>query len=328
MASVRGAVIPGSFPDDDMFQPIAPGLSQYPSESYELVIGRATKLDTASKTVSVEADTAAPRSLAYDFLVLATGARSPESSMPWKSQGTHDDTLASMHSTADKVKAAKHIVVGGAGTTGVEVAGELGFAYGKDKEIVLVSGTQDILGGESFAGVAEKDLLSMNVAIRKGAKVTNVKAVDGGKTQVQLSGGESITTDLYLATVGQVPNAEYVDAALKTEKGYVSVDENLEVKGAKGVWALGDVISIGRASYLAMENQAPQVIKNVEAALKNQAQTPAKPMPFEMLAVTIGPKKGTGRMGMFKLPGFVISMTKGKTFVTEKLPKYAGGTYW
>lgn len=37
------------------------------------------------------------------------------------------------------MKAAKTIVVGGAGPTGVETAAEIGFEYGKDKEVTLVS---------------------------------------------------------------------------------------------------------------------------------------------------------------------------------------------
>lgn len=36
------------------------------------------------------------------------------------------------------MKSAKSIVLGGAGPTGVEAAAELGFEYGKGKEITLV----------------------------------------------------------------------------------------------------------------------------------------------------------------------------------------------
>jgi hypothetical protein len=45
-----------------------------------------------------------------------------------------------------------------------------------------------------------------------------------------------------------------------------------------------------------------------------------------MLACPLGRKTGTGHFGNFKLPGFVVSMVKGKTFFTEKLPQVVSGS--
>jgi hypothetical protein len=50
----------------------------------------------------------------------------------------HQATIDALHKVQEQVKAAKTIVVGGAGATGVETSGELGYEYGKDKEITLV----------------------------------------------------------------------------------------------------------------------------------------------------------------------------------------------
>jgi NADH dehydrogenase FAD-containing subunit len=58
--------------------------------------------------------------------------------MPWKASGSHKEFVDVLHSYQAKVKKAKSIVIGGAGVTGVETAGELGFEYGKTKEITLV----------------------------------------------------------------------------------------------------------------------------------------------------------------------------------------------
>ena len=59
--------------------------------------------------------------------------------MPWKgSLSGYEATRDGLHKVQGQVKAAKSIVVGGAGPTGIEVAGELGFEYGKNKEITLV----------------------------------------------------------------------------------------------------------------------------------------------------------------------------------------------
>lgn len=59
--------------------------------------------------------------------------------MPWKNEGSYEHGKETLHGMQRRVYAAKSIVVGGAGPTGVETAGELGFEYGKVKEITLVS---------------------------------------------------------------------------------------------------------------------------------------------------------------------------------------------
>lgn len=75
--------------------------------------------------------------LDYDFLILATGSRTGEHT-PFKSLGSTEDTKATLHEFQAQVKNSSTIVVAGAGITGVEVAGELGFEYGQRKKVYLV----------------------------------------------------------------------------------------------------------------------------------------------------------------------------------------------
>ncbi len=129
------AIIPDQIPDAKVLAPIEPAFSKYPSSSYEFVLGTATGVDPANKKVDI--DTASGlRTMAYDTLVVTTGSNT--GSMPWKASGSHEEFLQLLHGTQEKVKKAKSIVVGGAGVTGVETAGELGFEYGTTKEITLV----------------------------------------------------------------------------------------------------------------------------------------------------------------------------------------------
>lgn len=51
----------------------------------------------------------------------------------------YEDTKNKLHKIQEQVKAAKSIVVVGGGVTGIETAAELGFEYGKSKEISIVS---------------------------------------------------------------------------------------------------------------------------------------------------------------------------------------------
>jgi NADH dehydrogenase FAD-containing subunit len=106
-------------------------------DKVEFVLGTASKLEPSSKTVTISTPKG-DRTQAYDILIIATGAHSV-GDVPWKaSLSGYQATVDTLHKIQEQVKAAKTIVVGGAGPTGVETSGELGYEYGKDKEITLV----------------------------------------------------------------------------------------------------------------------------------------------------------------------------------------------
>ena len=131
------AVIPGQVPDQKVFQPIAPGFKDYAADKFSFVLGTAEQLDVEGKKVIVAAE-GGQREIGYDILILATGSKANDG-MPWKLAGSYEATRDALHEMQEKVKTAKSIVVVGAGTTGVETAGELSFEYGKTKKITLVS---------------------------------------------------------------------------------------------------------------------------------------------------------------------------------------------
>ncbi|KAJ8123835.1 hypothetical protein ONZ43_g302 [Nemania bipapillata] len=129
LASVR-AIVPGVLTEDQYTRPIAPGFSKYSAEAFEFIVGAAETVNTTTKTVTVVEDTG-ERELSYDYLVVATGTRNAGTvDVPWKNNGSYEEIKALLTETQEKVKAAKHIVVAGAGATGVEAAADLGFADG------------------------------------------------------------------------------------------------------------------------------------------------------------------------------------------------------
>lgn len=258
MASVR-AVIPGVIDDETIAQPLEKAFSRYNPENYELVIGAAEAVDTAAKTVKISA-AGGDRSLVYDQLVLATGARCAVAGMPWKAAGSHEEVMAALHAIQDRVAGAGAIAIAGAGATGVELAGELGFALGREKEITLLAGGGGVLGGDAIAGSASSELDRLNVRVRAGATVETTRELDDGRTEIELHGGERIVVDLYLPTMGLVPNSDYLDATLLNNRKYVNVDERFRVRGADDVWALGDVVSVPRAGYVFTQKQVSRLV--------------------------------------------------------------------
>lgn len=255
LASIR-AVIPGVIKDEQLLQPIEPGLAQYPSGSNTFILGEVTAVDSISKTVQVStyADNGTT-SVSYDYLVLATGSTSITPQMPWKASSTYDECLTRLHSTADRIKAASHIVVAGAGATGVELCGEIRFEF-PDKQVILLCADDEILSGDSISSAAERELVKLGVTIRKGIRAGDAdENRPDGKTAVKLSNGEEIVTDLYLPTIGFVPNTGFLPAEWLNEHKYVHVDELFRVCGVQDVWAAGDVVSKPRAGFLITEAQ-------------------------------------------------------------------------
>lgn len=130
------ALIPGQFSTEKLFEPIAPGFKQY-GEKFEFVLGSATGIDVEGKKLVVATSDGEKR-IEYDNLIIGSGATTKIDG-PWKSSGSTDGLKERFLDVQRRVKDAETIVIVGAGPTGVETAGELGFEYGKSKKIILVS---------------------------------------------------------------------------------------------------------------------------------------------------------------------------------------------
>ncbi|KAK0645651.1 hypothetical protein B0T16DRAFT_351532 [Cercophora newfieldiana] len=326
LASVR-RIIPGVLKDEDIFKPIAAALKKYPESSYEFIVGTAEEADFDAKSVRITTESGESKTLSYDQLVVATGSHTA-GNVPWKAEGTYEQTLALLKSTEEKVKAANHIVVAGAGTTGVELTGELAFEFGKTKEIVLLSAGDKLVNGDIIAPAAANELKKLNAKIQYNARVTETRAsaADPAKTEVVLANGETLTTDLYLPTMGLIPNTTYVPAKYLNENKLVDVDEFFRVKGTTNVWAAGDVVSKPRAGFMITQKQAAGVSKNLELALAGKEPIVVKQLPMDILAAAVGRSRGAGRMGSFKLPSIGVYLAKGKTMGLPMMSGYIDGS--
>ncbi|KAI1769459.1 FAD/NAD(P)-binding domain-containing protein [Hypoxylon sp. FL1150] len=326
LASVR-AIVPGQLKEEQYSLPIENGFAKYPADSFEFIVGSAEAVDVAEKTVKVSTQ-GGERVLTYDHLVCATGTRAVDNAVPWKSNGTYEETAAVLAKIQAKVATAKHIVVAGAGATGVEAAAELAFEYGKQKEIHLLSGDAEILGGDSLASNATSELNKLGVKIHKAARVDNAKELPDGRTEVLLQSGEKIVTDLYLPTMGMAPNSEYLPADLLTDKKFVDIDEFYHVKGTKDVWAAGDLVWKPRGSFVLSDKQAGGVAKNIDLALKGKPPVVVKTIPMDILFVATGRSRGSGRLGPVKVFSLMVYLIKGKTLGIQQLPSYVDGSAW
>ncbi|KAK7982005.1 hypothetical protein PG996_009694 [Apiospora saccharicola] len=324
LASVR-AVVPGVLKEEQYNLPIEPGFAKYPAENFEFIVGSAEAADLDAKTVRVVTATG-ERSLSYDHLVLGTGTRYMDANSPWKANGTNEEVMASVRTTQEKIRAAQHIVIAGAGATGVETAGEIRYEF-KDKTVVLLSSGDQILGGDAIAGNAESELLKLGVQVKLNARVKGANEMsDEGKTEVHLENGETILTDFYMPTMGVLPNTDYLPVKVLRDDKYVLVDEFGRVKNAENVWAAGDIISEPKSSFIIADKQAAGVAKNIDLLLNGKKTTPVKLIPVDVFVCAVGRSRGAGRMAGIKVFSFMVYMIKGKTLGTQMLPGIVDGS--
>ncbi|TGO36770.1 hypothetical protein BHYA_0115g00200 [Botrytis hyacinthi] len=338
MASVRvlilfsqtaTAIVPGQFGDEKMFAEIAPGFSKYPSESFEFLLGTATSMDPVAKTVTIRT-TAGPDSVqSYDSLVIATGSHTI-GEVPWKGAPSgYEQTKELLHKFREKVANAKTIVVGGAGPTGVETVGELGFEFGNTKDIILITSSDELLKGavtSPIASGAQKELEKMNVNVRLRTRINSTKVLPTSQTELSLSNGEKLVCDLYLPTLGTIPNSEYIPKELLDGQNFVKVDQHLRVHGAEDVWAAGDIIDAQPSQFVYADKQAHALAKNLDLVLRSKNPVVYKTDGAPMIAVALGRSKATGRSGNFKLPSLIVWFVKGRTLGTQNLLPYVNGT--
>lgn len=335
IASVRG-ILPDEIPDDTLFEALEPGFARFPASQFEFVLGTATALDPTTKTVQIQPNNDAgadptPRTIPYTHLVIATGSSTPPD-LPFKPLATHAATTSRLHALRASIAAASSIAVAGAGPTGVEVAGELGARYGRSKRIVLVAAGEHALPGcsASVGRAAEAALEGLGVEVVRGARVVGAAAAEGeekGKTTLTLSSGATVAVDLFLPTYGVRPNTSFAPAELLDGGGSVRVGPTLRVRGLDDVWALGDAADVEAKVANVVEPQVVHLAANLDAVLAGTGPGVAeyKPSGRLMIFVTVGKKKGTGQMGWFKVPGFLVAMVKGGNFFLPRLPDIVVG---
>src|SRR3954447_2813055 len=174
---------------------------------------RAGAIDRAAKTVQLEDG----ERLGYGHLVLATGARNRVPPLP----GIELDGVCYLRSLAEtdelrqRLAAAEHIVVIGAGFIGLEFAA---VARGKGKPVHILELTDRVMGrvvcpptSEFFAAAHRRK----GVEFSFGAQAVRIVGRNGKVDHIELADGGQLPADLVLVSIGVVPNGELAaDAGL------------------------------------------------------------------------------------------------------------------
>jgi 3-phenylpropionate/trans-cinnamate dioxygenase ferredoxin reductase subunit len=218
----------------------------YAERSIELLLGRtASKIDMTREQVVLDDG----ERLAYDRLLLATGAEPRRLSVP----GAELDGVLYLRSVTDsdelreRLDGGGRVVVVGAGWIGSEVAAS---ARQRGLEVTVVDPQAVPLErvlGEQVGAVYRDVHVEHGVQMLMGTGVEAFEG-DGRVERVRTSGGETLDGDFVVVGVGVEPRIELAEeAGLAVDNG-VLVDERLET-GRRGVFAAGDVANAKHPFY-------------------------------------------------------------------------------
>ena len=299
----------------------------------ELLLGRLTALDPATRTATVETE-AGTYEVHYEQAVLALGSISRRLAIPGLAEhglGFKDlaDAIQLRNHVLRRLEAAvterdRHraeaqltFVFVGAGYAGVEALAELSDlvrdAMRHYPELprqrarwVLVDAAPKILPEiPSLLGeYAAKQLAGRGVEIHTS---TTLESVSAGS--VVLSGGRRIPSHTLVWTAGVSPNPILRELGLPVdERGAVRVDSQLRVEGHDGLWALGDGARVPNEAT--PEHPDPPTSQHALRQARRLARNlrgEAKPYRFRTLGqvATLGRYKGIALVFGVPLRGFV-----------------------
>ncbi|ELZ43338.1 FAD-dependent pyridine nucleotide-disulfide oxidoreductase [Halorubrum coriense DSM 10284] len=204
----------------------------------------ATNVDPDTQTVSVTAADGEPAAIAYDDLVIATGAKPLVPPMFDLSELEHCHTLRTVSDATtirERMTGDERALVIGGGYIGLEVAENLSEA-GNDVVVaeLLEQVMPNTLGPEMAARV-ESRLRDRGVDLRLGTGVDSLTEPGDG-TVVATTDDSRETFDLVVVATGVTPRTELAESASVElhDSGAVAVDDRMRTS-TPSIHAVGDV---------------------------------------------------------------------------------------
>ena len=304
-----------------------------------VVLGQVTAVDTAARTVQV-ATSVRSEALAYDHLVIATGARHAYFGRDdWEAHApglkTVEDATAIRHrllmaferaematSEAERDACLRIVVIGG-GPTGVEMAGSIAelakAALARDfrridprrAHVLLVEAGDRLLASfpPELSEAARRALAGLGVTVRTGARVM---ALDEHGVQVKDGAADEhlpAATIVWAAGVQASAAGAWLGAPVD-RAGRILVAPDFRVPGHREVYAIGDTASLTDAAGQVVPGVAPAakqagqyVAEGIVRALKGQPPLPPFRYRNHGNLATIGRRAAVADFGWIRLRG-------------------------
>lgn len=149
----------------------------------------------------------------------------------------------------------KSILIIGSGAIGIEWSRILN-AMGT--EVTIIELAPSLL---PTADLAVSEFVEKNFKSQKIKFYTNTTIEKIEEKTVFLSNGETITPSKILLAAGRRPNLDFIKADIKTEKGFISVNTNLQTN-KNNIYAIGDVTGKLQLAHVA-SHQGIAVVEHI-----------------------------------------------------------------
>lgn len=290
-------------------------------EGVEFIQGTVISVDSGDKQILYTDSQGHNARIHYDLLVVAVGSivRQPdpneggialtdmqaakEIQERWRS----NLRTAAREKNSEEKKRLMTIVVAGAGISGIETSAELTHAMREEAKalglnpsdiaVYLLNAQQRLFpdGPEKVGRKLDQMLSDCGVTV-----IHNRKAIREKAGVVTLNNGECLPVGLCVWTIGLIPNPALRSMGLPiTPEGQVLVDESYRVKGAPGVYSIGDCARIidpktGKADQMTCKEagiQADRLGKIVMADLEG-LPAPVHKSYKELFCIGLGENRG------------------------------------
>ncbi|WP_458187872.1 NAD(P)/FAD-dependent oxidoreductase [Haladaptatus sp. NG-WS-4] len=243
-----------------------------------------TGVDTDERTVELEDGD----DVDYDYLLVALGSKTAYYGIPGMAEnsltlkGLDDaleihDAVEAAAKTASRNDPAK-IVVGGAGLSGIQSAGEIAEYRDKHRaslDIYLVEALDEIMPGQDpeLQGTVKKYLLEKNINILTGDPIT-----EADEDEIQFDEGDPLDYDVFVWTGGITGRDAMNGCNLDNEHNRVTTESNFQTSDER-VFAIGDCAIIDQGDNPAPPTaqaawQAAEVVgENIARAVRGQPLT-------------------------------------------------------
>lgn len=203
----------------------------------------ATRIDTAARFVNLDSG----GTLAYDRLVIATGAAARQLPIPALQEHAYVlRTWADAQSLRAALKSARSAVVIGAGVLGLEIAATM-CSLGVDVDVI--DAAPHALGRIATPGLGDAIAAlhaDHGVRLHLDAAIATADHADG-TTTVTLKDGTAFHADVVVVAVGAAPVVDWLAGTGLADADGVPCDASCRTADAR-IYGVGDVARIARAS--------------------------------------------------------------------------------
>ncbi|XP_053547996.1 LOW QUALITY PROTEIN: ferroptosis suppressor protein 1 [Bombina bombina] len=271
--------------------------------------------------------------LHFSHLIIATGSIG---SFPGKfnQTGAKETAIQMYEDLVKEVQKAKHVVVVGGGSAGVEMAAEVKTDY-PDKEVTLIHSRVALADVELQPSVrqAVKDiLLKKGVRLILGQRVSNLDKVVLNVTQENIElvldkDPEIVSANLILCCTGlKINSSSYISTfgeCVASDES-LKVNEYLQVEGYPNVYAVGDCADL-RELKMAFHasNHGKLAVTNILNSLTEKPLKAYKPGSVSML-LSMGRNDGVGQVNGCHVGRFFVTMVKSKNIFVQNSWKDMG----